>query len=283
MTNFYCILSHHQITNELLAKSVQQRGVNFVGIDEESPLEAFQEDVPALLYRARTSKKARVLEHLLINDKTTTFYADKWRSQLHLDNVIAANIIHQKNHIPIPETIFSLTNNKKTLTDCVEKLGLPIIIKAAGGSHGVGVMKVDSLSSLFSIADYLLASGNAQFILRKFIDTTKSARLIVLGNEVIDSIEYIAPIGDFRSNEGAVPHVEPKQFPTELKMVAVKAVQTLGIEFGGVDILIDDSGKFYVTEVNFPCFFARCQMITSIDISGKMIDHLLTKQQSRHA
>jgi glutathione synthase/RimK-type ligase-like ATP-grasp enzyme len=105
--------------------------------------------------------------------------------------------------------------------------------------------------------------------------------LIVLDNHVIDSIEYRAPTGDFRSNVGESPAAIAKIFTKEIQKIAIEAVSSLHWEFGGVDILLDASDAPYVTEVNLPCFFPRCQDCTGTDIAGHMLEYLLRKAK-RH-
>ena len=64
--------------------------------------------------------------------------------------------------------------------------------------------------------------------------------------------------------------------------MAVKAVRSLGYEFGGVDILFEEeTNNPYIAEVNFPCFFPTTQRLTNIDISGKMIDFLINKSKGK--
>ena len=103
----------------------------------------------------------------------------------------------------------------------------------------------------------------------------------MLGDKVIDSIEYTANDGDFRSNEGAKPNVAPKKFTDEVEKLAVKATRALGLEFGGVDIMITNNGP-KVAEVNFPCFFPRCQQLTGTDIAGMMVDYLMEKARRKN-
>ena len=59
--------------------------------------------------------------------------------------------------------------------------------------------------------------------------------------------------------------------------MAVKAVKTLGLETGGVDLLFDTDGKPFLTEVNFPHDFSMTQKITGIDIAQAMVKHLMSK------
>ncbi len=280
----FCITNEaHEATNKLLEAACQNRGVAYVPIDPDF----FRYDAPPaldgnMLYRVEKTKQAKTVEQfLLFYNSVATFYRTPMHGIAKLDNVIAATMLHEHSGIPIPKTFYGLPMSDQ-LEEVVASLGgFPIILKAVGGSHGLGVMRIDSIASLRSVADYLrMGTNQTQFILRHYIDVLNSARLIVLGDRVIDSIQYMAPSGDFRSNAGVSPRVTAKRFSGTIEDVAKKAVSMLGWEFGGVDILIDADEKSYVIEVNLPCFFPRCQNITGVDIAGKMVDYLLEKTRS---
>lgn len=281
---FYCINRRgaNPITIELLKNSAKERSINFKEICSDSYKFV---DFPALnkddiLYNVCVDHKSRTLEKCIINNDVITFCVNNSTGSYSYDNVIDATIVHSKNNLPIIKTVFDVTRDRKILNQYVDYLeGFPIIIKSTDGSHGVGVMKIDSLDSLLSIIDVLL-SENKKFIMRKFIDYKEHARLIVLGDKVISSIEYKKIRNDFRSNVGKELNIIAKSFGKEIENVAIDAVRVLGYEFGGVDILLDNKGDFYIAEVNYPCFFPRAQQTTGIDISGLMIDYLINKSKS---
>ena len=276
----YCIHTGEDDGVRLLRRSCEERGVDFMTVDpmtyDYTTRPSFVKD--ALLYRVSTTKAAADLEKfLLLHPAVNTFYTSSARALSSMSNIL----MYEKNDIPRPKTIYRLSKSRELLRKYAAHLGLPLIIKSLGGSHGIGVIKIDSLSSLFSAADYLLSKNSGVFVLKEFIQTTSSARLIVLGDKVIDSIKYSAPAYDFRSNEGATPNVSMEKFSKKIEEVAIAATRALEIEFAGVDILIDKDGAPHVAEVNFPCFFPRCQALTGADISGMMIDHLVCKSSTK--
>lgn len=229
------------------------------------------------LYRVATGGAACRVEQLLLNPGVVSLYTDPMVGIGKLDNVVACSVVHQQAGLPIIPTVFDLPQDRTQLQNAVDALGgFPIIIKAMGGSHGVGVMKLDSMDSLSSVADYLSGTDDA-FIMRQYLHYTAHARLIVLGDRVISSIEYKKVPGDFRSNVGTTLQVLPKDFGSEINQLAVESVRVLRYEFGGVDILIDADGQPYIAEVNFPCFFPRAQHITGHDIAGEMVAYLQQK------
>lgn len=262
-------------TTKLLVKACEERGIEYEVITPEDtcPLDIDIHDGDAV-YRIATVARygAAELEWDLIFKGAKSFYKDT--SSLFLKRIDA--MVFNQFGIPAPKTINYLPKDRNALLKCVDELGgFPVCLKALGGSHGVGVMRVDSQQSLFSVSDYLRAQGGMA-VMKEYCDVTSSARLIVLGDKVIDSIEYSAPKGDFRSNEGEVPNVAPKKFSQEVEDIAIRATNALGLEFGGVDIMITSSGA-KVAEVNCPCYFPRCQLLTGTDIAGLMVEYLEKK------
>jgi len=277
MNKLYCIYKKPDLSVDLLKKSAKDNGLGFIHInpdtfDDSSKIDFQKGD---LLYRPGIGKDCRNIEIALINSAVTTFYRTYERATTKISNLLT----YQKNNLPVPKTILELTRDRELLKKHVAEVGgFPIIIKAVGGSHGIGVMKIDSFSSLFSIIDFLLIKNkDTTFVMKQFINVTCSARLIVLGDSVIDSIEYSAPEGDFRSNEGDTPNVKIKKFSPEVEKTAVAATKALGLEFAGADVLIDDEGNHYLAETNFPCFFPRAQELTGKNISDLMVKYLIKK------
>ena len=238
-----------------------------------------------LLYRVaaprRGSEAVRSIEQHLLSRGVATFYRTDESSQIRYN---AATITHQyhifqRAGLPLPRTILSLGPGRELLTRYVEQLGgFPVILKTSHGSHGIGTIKVDSASSLRSIMDFM-HDINITVLMQEYIDAAATARFIVVGNEVVDSIEYRAPEGDFRTNTGVSPHVSPRRFDASLQDLAVKAVAALDLEAGGVDVLLSGDGAGFLAEVNFPFNFARAQKLTGVDIAGAMVDFLAAKSR----
>jgi glutathione synthase/RimK-type ligase-like ATP-grasp enzyme len=276
MKTLHLIYQHDTNTStvELLTNSAIQRGIAVHPIiteyfDFTQPIELTVDDG---LYRISSDPQSILIEKFLINYKVASFYATYKDCISNVENVVEATLIHQKVGLPVIPSISSLTQDKNRLLEYANFLGgFPLVIKAAGGHHGVGVMKIDSLDSLTSVTDYIVNQRN-DVMLRQYIDYKTHARLIVLGDKVIDSVEYErGDNNDFRNSELMV---QPKIFSPELEQIAIQAVTVLGFTFGGVDILIDRHDKPYLAEVNFPCYFTRTQEITGKDIAGQMIDYL---------
>ena len=226
------------------------------------------------VYCLSDDQTSRMVEKCLINDKTKTFYADyKTAITKHYDaDDITNYLLHRRAGLPVIDSVITITNDKKMLSNIVDKLGgYPIVIKAIGGSKGHGVIKVESEESFNSLDDYLVHT-NDRFILKKFIPEYKSVRVVVVGNKAIAAIEHSPVNGDFRSNSGKGNHHTKKHTLTEKEAeIAISAVECLGFKVGGVDLSIDDSGTVYITEVNMPFAFKKIEEITGISVAHQML------------
>jgi RimK family alpha-L-glutamate ligase len=262
-----------ELRRKLLKNACDHRNIEYIDVDQDK---FDYSNIPELDYGDMLFHIIRgpnLLERLMVNERVATFYQ-------HHNTVMARPdqmIVHEKAGLPVPRTIHSVSRDRGLLKKYVDALGgFPIIVKAAGGSNGIGVMKVDSISSLYSIVDYV--SKNGKIVLREFIDSGGThARLIVVGKKVVDSIEYRARNDDFRSNESETPNVRPMKFSKEVEATALKATEVMGVEFAGVDIMLGENNAHYVTEINFPCNFARVQMSTGHDVAGEIVDYLIQK------
>lgn len=232
-----------------------------------------------LLYRQSTTVRCRQIERLIVRDDTSNFHIDVNQS---LGKRTSSYFYNKRAGLPVVKTIPILPTVESDINKSIEYLGgLPLIIKVMGGSSGIGVMRVDSLESLKSVLDYVRGLKST-VLLREFVPHEYYGRLIVVGNEVVASHRAFNMPDEFRTN--AHGNVEKNKesivFSDEIQKVAVDAVRSLGVEFGGVDLLFKGDNEYYISEVNCPCDYMWTENYTGIDISGSMIDYLIGKSSS---
>lgn len=275
MTFFHITSDRKNANNTSFESACASRGIDYVALDPETHnyVHGPTPQTGDLVYRTLTYQKAVELEWHLMEYPVATLHSNELKNECTYRN--QSRVFSAKN-IPIPKTIRHATNNRTCLESySVELGGFPLILKVWGSYRGAGIVKIESLDSLFSTADLLVDQG-IDFYLLEYIPVNNSARLIVLGDAVIGSIEYQGPDDDFRSiAEGVV--CSPMEYDSFVQKTAIEATHAIGSEFGGVDVLIDKNGKAYVTEVNFPCFFPRVEQVAGIDIAGQILDYLTKK------
>lgn len=178
--------------------------------------------------------------------------------------------------LPQPRTIHRLPRDHAGLDRAVQALGgFPVVIKVVGGTMGIGVIIVESMRSLRSVADYLKTTGD-EFILRQFIPAAHVARLVVLGDEIIASLKYAVDEQDFR---GLPYRMGGRQmsFGSEVEDLAREASKAAQYEFTGVDILIDQQGSPHVLEVNAPSNFVALEHELGVPVGDMIVTHLMGK------
>src|SRR5665647_934593 len=181
-----------------LKKACELLNITFISLDS---LAIDYTNLPILgkndiLYNA--ARGSQTLESILLSKEVTTFYI----KNPELNQTYSTtdwSIIHRKHNLPEPKTIFHLTSDRQLLRKYVNYLGgFPIIIKVTGGTRGVGTMKIESWQNLISTVDYLATTGD-KFIMREFIDADFGERIMVLGDEVVQSSKFLFQENDFRN------------------------------------------------------------------------------------
>jgi ribosomal protein S6--L-glutamate ligase len=229
-----------------------------------------------MLYRPAVSFVAQRLEQQLYAPGVATFYRDGDEIHFGCHNPAA---VFQRHGLSIPRTIFCQTSDRTLLSKYAERLGgFPLVFKIPGFSTGIGVGRLDSAASLFSFVDLSLALGRFP-LLMAYVPDAVHWRLVVVGDRVVGAYRNIIIEDDFRSaaTRDEADYTTPPS--DRVRQLAVRATHALRLEFSGVDVLEHASGRPYLLEANFPCYFAQAQDVAGVDISGAMLDHLIEKAQ----
>ena len=173
--------------------------------------------------------------------------------------------------LPIPP---SLTVGAATfLEDAVAEVGAyPFILKPFHGTHGTGVMLLDTPTSLTSAVD-ALCDLHQDYVIQPFIAEADGVdiRVLVVGGEVVAAMKRRAPPGEFRANIHKGASGEAIAPTDEYTRLAIAAAAALELEIAGVDLLETNEGPV-VLEVNPSPGFEELESVTGIDIAGVIIE-----------
>lgn len=272
------------------ATACEHRGIEYKRIITDdlrlNDIATMQFDDNSLLYRMGTGPKARTIQSLLTTLHPNTFTTVQKANVPSLgDQPLSETAAQLAAGLPIIPTCI-VDNTWPSMTDAelgeqVEAIGgYPVVLKTLGLSHGQGVSLVetaDQLRDKLRNADFKVYNT----ILRKYLAEYRHYRLIVVDDEVIAIIEYHKPADDFRTNaaEPVVTKVDLNDVSDNTKRMAIESVRLRGSIFGGVDVLADTlEDTDYLAEVNIPCYFARAEKPTGVDIAGALIDALIRNQ-----
>ncbi|MBR3149770.1 MAG: RimK family alpha-L-glutamate ligase [Eubacterium sp.] len=145
----------------------------------------------------------------------------------------------------------------------VEKLGLPLVFKECFGSFGEQVFLCRSEAEILSHIN------QKPFLLQEFIADSEGedVRLEIVGGKCVAAMKRTNK-NDFRSNVTNGGTAEPYTPTDEEISAAVTACETLGLSFGGVDILRGG----YVCEVNSNAHIINIMNATGIDVAPYIFD-----------
>ena len=172
-------------------------------------------------------------------------------SMLVCDNKMSNALLLGRNNIPIPRT--SSIPNEESIEDAHQRVGgkFPVIIKTLKGTQGVGVMKIDSMSSLTGVCQSLW-KYDADLLIQEFFEMNSDIRTLVIGGKILASAERIQPTDnkDFRNNVHQGATTEPYNLSKKEIDVIKAAARASGAMYCGVDHFVDKKGNPYIIEVN---------------------------------
>lgn len=176
------------------------------------------------------------------------FLVNDLQSMILCDNKMAAAIELERNNIPIPRT--SIINNVESIESAHKKIGgkFPIIIKTLKGTQGVGVSKVNDMTSLISVCQSLW-KFNADILIQEFLDIESDVRTLVLNGQILASAERKNESSDFRHNVHLGAKTQPYKLSEFEKNLVLKAARATGAVYCGVDHC-KYKDNFYILEIN---------------------------------
>ena len=151
------------------------------------------------------------------------------------------------------------------------------ICKLREGSMGKGVAYINSRLSLISVFELIASASVApcKILFEKFIKDAagRDLRIIVAGGEVVGAMERQSNGFDFRANiwgGGKGKEFKPTK---KMKEIAVKSADALGLDYAGVDMVVDKN-KPLVVEVNSNPGM-QIEQLTGKNIVGEMIKRIV--------
>lgn len=166
--------------------------------------------------------------------------------------------------------------NLEFLEKVEEEFTFPIIIKECFGSFGQQVYLVNSYEELK--AKVILLQGKP-ILFQEFIKSSagRDVRLQVVGSQVVASMYRYSDKGDFRANVtvgGKMKYYEPTKEQMDL---AVLSCKTLGLDFGGVDLLFGKDQEPIVCEVNSNAHFKNIFDCTGVNVADAIMEYIIKR------
>ena len=182
--------------------------------------------------------------------------------------------------LPIPPSL--TVGSAAFLEGAVAEMGnYPFILKPFHGTHGTGVMLLDTPTSLTSAVD-ALCDLHEDYVIQPFIAEAGGVdlRVLVVGGKAIAAMKRSAPVGEFRANVHRGASGEAISLPDAYTDVAIRAAAALELEIAGVDLLQTNAGPV-VLEVNPSPGFEELESVTGINIADAIVEFVTAFARDR--
>jgi len=161
----------------------------------------------------------------------------------------------------------------------IEKIGLPVLIKAAGGGGGKGMRVVRDKNELIpamkqAAGEAKSAFGNPTIFIEKFLDSPRHIEFQILADNYVNVIHLCERECSVQRRHQKLIEESPSAIMTpELRKkmgeAAIKAVKASGYNNAGtVEFMVDKDRNFYFLEMNTRLQVEHpvTEMVTGIDI-----------------
>lgn len=192
-------------------------------------------------------------------------------------NKLRQQLIFQQENIPCLKTFYGESLSYNLVK---KELGLPFVAKNANGSLGKKVFKINSK---MEFKEFINKSRRKKrlFLFQKFYHTNGDYRIFIIGKDVFGPIKRTAAKGEWRTNIHGAKH-ERACDKNNLLKTAEEFIKKTGLEFAGVDLLIDKSGKPRVIEINTMAGFKIFdEVYPEVNVAKKTITLLRKKHANK--
>ena len=152
--------------------------------------------------------------------------------------------------------------------------GVPVVIKVLEGTQGIGVVLAETKPAAISMIEAFIGVRK-DVLVQEFIQeaTGVDIRCFVIGNQVVAAMERRSVKEEFRANLHRGGTAVKVQLTEEEEEIAVQAVEAMGLNIAGVDLLRSQRGPL-VLEVNSSPGLKGIEATSEIDIATKIIQYL---------
>ncbi len=164
-----------------------------------------------------------------------------------------------KENIPFPSTGFAYS--KEDFDSIINTVsGVPLIIKLAEGTEGVGVFLADDMKHAVNLLK-TFKQLSTPLMIQKFIEESsgKDIRAFVCGGRVIAAVQRESQDNDFRANISQGGTAKAIKLTEEEERIAVNATKAVKVNVAGVDLIRSNDGPL-VIEINTSLKFSRRYM-----------------------
>ena len=181
--------------------------------------------------------------------------------------------------LPQPKTIssplfFAGKEDESFLRKVADKLGYPVVVKKCFGAFGREVYLARNAEELAALRARFLGEPH---LYQKYIECGRSdIRVITIGGKAVAAMRRRAAEGEFRANIALGGVGEKVALTEEMRALAERASEILGLDYAGVDLLREGE-KYLIAEVNSNAHFRKIEEVTGVKVADLYARHILSE------
>lgn len=196
------------------------------------------------------------------------------------DKFLTTQLLSQAG-VKTPKTFaVKKTDNPKWIVEMLG--GFPIVAKINYGSQGVGVfILTEELSASTALSTFTALGHN--LILQEFVETAKDDtrkhdyRAFVVDGKVVAAIKRNSTNGDFRTNTSIQEDCEGVELDEDMKVIAIKAAEAVGLSVAGVDLARHyESKEIYCYELNGNANWKSTERYSKKNVAKTIVEYMMT-------
>jgi len=172
--------------------------------------------------------------------------------------------------LPTPRTV--VCEQSDDALAAFEALGGDVIVKPLFGSMGLGMVRIQNPDVAYRVFKALELERAVYYLQETIPHGGRDIRAFVLGGRVLAAMERLAD--DWRTNVARGARVRPVRLTPHEEELCLRAVEVVGAEYAGVDLLPGPDGVCYVLEVNGIPGWQGLQTTTDRDIAAEIVAYL---------
>lgn len=156
-------------------------------------------------------------------------------------------------------------------------LGFKTVFKPLFGAQGIGLKLLDNADQLAPL------EANGLYYLQRYIAPAdgiwRDWRVLVVGGKAVAAMMRLGKSWITNVRQGARCVAAP--ITADLAQLSVAAADAVGALYAGVDLVLDDQGRFSIIEVNSMPAWRGLQSVTEFDIAELLAQDVI--RHSRHS
>lgn len=181
--------------------------------------------------------------------------------------------------LPHPETVAG-SEPEALARAAAAVCGFPCVVKQRRSRQGVGVIRCADGPSLEAVLDSLWRLGDEVVVQRFCPPGGVSRRVLVLDGGALGAAEHRAGPGEFRANAARGATVRACDLDGGQAALAVAAAAATGLDFAGVDLLLDGD-RWVIGEVNPTPGWRHFAAATGVRVGPELIGALAERAEGR--